>query len=105
MQFGSKFVFVVVNNLARADTFAWKSVSSRENRGLLFEHIAQLAPDPAKLSSSAPRLSFWFAMDAVGAQDEAERPRNQPFLIGVSGGTASGKVGPFSASGSPDKRN
>uniref|UniRef100_A0A671WB23 uridine/cytidine kinase n=1 Tax=Sparus aurata TaxID=8175 RepID=A0A671WB23_SPAAU len=30
-------------------------------------------------------------MDAVGALDEAERPRHRPFLIGVSGGTASGK--------------
>ncbi|XP_070780653.1 uridine-cytidine kinase 1 isoform X1 [Enoplosus armatus] len=30
-------------------------------------------------------------MDALGALDEAERPRHRPFLIGVSGGTASGK--------------
>ncbi|XP_030598051.1 uridine-cytidine kinase 1 isoform X1 [Archocentrus centrarchus] len=30
-------------------------------------------------------------MDAVRAQDEADRPRHRPFLIGVSGGTASGK--------------
>ncbi|KAA8584418.1 hypothetical protein FQN60_008203 [Etheostoma spectabile] len=30
-------------------------------------------------------------MDALGALDEAEKPRNHPFLIGVSGGTASGK--------------
>lgn len=38
-------------------------------------------------------------MDAVGALDEAERPRHRPFLIGVSGGTASGKVSPFPAGG------
>ena len=44
-------------------------------------------------------------MDAVGALDEAERPRHRPFLIGVSGGTASGKVSPFSAGGSPDHGN
>ncbi|XP_047425335.1 uridine-cytidine kinase 1 [Mugil cephalus] len=31
------------------------------------------------------------AMDGVGDMDEAERPRHNPFLIGVSGGTASGK--------------
>ncbi|CAJ1070298.1 uridine-cytidine kinase 1 [Xyrichtys novacula] len=30
-------------------------------------------------------------MDALGAQEEPERPRHHPFLIGVSGGTASGK--------------
>ncbi|KAI9547109.1 UMP-CMP kinase [Dissostichus eleginoides] len=30
-------------------------------------------------------------MDVFGAVEEAERPRNCPFLIGVSGGTASGK--------------
>lgn len=30
-------------------------------------------------------------MDALGALDEAEKPRHRPFLIGVSGGTASGK--------------
>lgn len=30
-------------------------------------------------------------MDTAGAQDEADRPRHRPFLIGVSGGTASGK--------------
>lgn len=35
-------------------------------------------------------------MDAFEAIDEAERPRHRPFLIGVSGGTASGKVSPFS---------
>uniref|UniRef100_A0A672ICW7 Uridine-cytidine kinase n=1 Tax=Salarias fasciatus TaxID=181472 RepID=A0A672ICW7_SALFA len=31
------------------------------------------------------------AMDGSGASGEAERPRHHPFLIGVSGGTASGK--------------
>ncbi|XP_034048985.1 uridine-cytidine kinase 1 [Thalassophryne amazonica] len=30
-------------------------------------------------------------MAAVGALDDAEKPRHRPFLIGVSGGTASGK--------------
>ncbi|XP_037608171.1 uridine-cytidine kinase 1 [Sebastes umbrosus] len=30
-------------------------------------------------------------MEVFGALDESERPRNSPFLIGVSGGTASGK--------------
>ncbi|KAK5852401.1 hypothetical protein PBY51_023871 [Eleginops maclovinus] len=30
-------------------------------------------------------------MEVLGALDEAERPRHCPFLIGVSGGTASGK--------------
>ncbi|KAJ4926137.1 hypothetical protein JOQ06_008320 [Pogonophryne albipinna] len=30
-------------------------------------------------------------MDVFGALEEAKRPRNCPFLIGVSGGTASGK--------------
>ncbi|XP_068429533.1 uridine-cytidine kinase 1 [Clinocottus analis] len=30
-------------------------------------------------------------MDVLGALDEADRPRHHPFLIGVSGGTASGK--------------
>lgn len=31
-------------------------------------------------------------MDASGSQEEAEKPSHRPFLIGVSGGTASGKV-------------
>ncbi len=45
-------------------------------------------------------------MDALGALEEAERPRHHPFLIGVSGGTASGKVSPFfSAGGCPDDGN
>lgn len=31
-------------------------------------------------------------MDASGSQEESEKPNHRPFLIGVSGGTASGKV-------------
>ena len=30
--------------------------------------------------------------DCEGAAPEADRPHQRPFLIGVSGGTASGKV-------------
>lgn len=40
-------------------------------------------------------------MDALETLDDAERPRHRPFLIGVSGGTASGKVSPSLAWGCP----
>lgn len=36
--------------------------------------------------------TLWAEMDASGSQDEGDKPHHRPFLIGVSGGTASGKV-------------
>lgn len=38
-------------------------------------------------------------MAAIGPPDEVDRPRHRPFLIGVSGGTASGKVSYFQPEG------